>query len=216
MQQKLYYHIKQNPQKNTSDLQLRLLPLDSLYPPPKTAKSARDGFRNKEESRSYEVWFWFPSNQTLHPIYSIIPPTTKTSFLNSVQAFSIMITIVSIVLTGGEVNMAALGWLCQEAGGGREYWLMLICFASMLWCVSIGSQGPGIRAAVLGLPLWFELNPHPAAADMMLRPLLTPDPCLALQHCRASLYISSWPSQDCECNRRWQTTVTTSQRGHCC
>lgn len=97
-----------------------------------------------------------------------------------------------------EVNMAALGWLRQEAGGGREYWLMLICFASMLWCVSIGSRGPGISAAVLGLPPWLELNPHPASDMMMLGALLTPDPHLTLQHCQASLCVSSWPSQDWE------------------
>lgn len=36
------------------------------------------------------------------------------------KLLSIMIAIVSIVLTGGEANMAALGWLCQEPGGEGE------------------------------------------------------------------------------------------------
>lgn len=36
----------------------------------------------------------------------------------------------------------------------NEYWLMLICFASMLWCVSIGSRGPGINVVRARITNW--------------------------------------------------------------
>lgn len=61
-------------------------------------------------------------------------------------------------------------WLCQDAGGGRGYWLTLICFVSTVHSVSIGSQGPGISSNMLGLPSQFGLNP---ADILMLWPLLT-------------------------------------------
>lgn len=102
-----------------------------------------------------------------------------------------------------------------KAGGGREYWLMLICLASILWGVSIGSQGPGISAAVLGLPPWFELYSHPVAADMMLqaaidtRPLSCPQTLSSLIICQLLTLTRLW------INQCWQTSVTISQRGHC-
>lgn len=109
-----------------------------------------------------------------------------------------MIAFVSVVLTGGEVNMAALGWLCQEAGGGRGYWRMLICFVSMLWCVSIGIRGRWISAAVLGLQQWFDWT--------LILPLLTwcsgrcwnQIPLSRPPSLSCSLYVSPWPSQDWE------------------
>lgn len=78
--------------------------------------------------------------------------------------------------------------LCQDAGGARRYWLTLICFVSMVRCVSIGSQGPGISPAVLGLAPQLGLNP---ADIMMLWPLLTQTYAITLSliMCQASTLI---------------------------
>ena len=100
--------------------------------------------------------------------------------------------------------MAALGWLPVSGGRRRRRRRrrreMILTDANLFlrpcpWCVSIGSRGPGISPAALGLP------PLPSA------PLLTR--CCwgrcwhqtlvqPLKHCQASLCVSSWPSQDWE------------------
>lgn len=125
-----------------------------------------------------------------------------------------MITIVSIVLTGGEANMAAL-WVAVSGGrreGEREYWLMLICFASMLWCVSIGSRGPGINAAVLGLPLrsnWTFILP---LLTWYYWPPLTPDPLSSPPTLSGLIICQLLTLTRLGINQRWQTTVTTKPR----
>lgn len=150
----------------------------------------------------------------LHHIY-IVPSPQNIVF---VQAFSIMFATFSIVLTGGEVNMAVLGCLCREAAGGREYWLMLICFASMLWCVSIGSRGPGISyiRAWITFVVWTEPSCcccccfwHDGTVAVDTRPLSGPPLLSSLIICQLLTLTRL------RINRCWQTTVTNSQIGQC-
>lgn len=95
------------------------------------------------------------------------------------------------------------GWLCQEAGGGPWYWLMLICFASMLWCVSIGSGGRGIARITFHRLNW---APRPAAVGVDTRPLSNSPRLSSLIMCQRLTLTGLG------INQRWQTTVTTTSR----
>lgn len=141
------------------------------------------------------------------------PPKTVCRHSPSCSPLSLLFWL------GGEVNIAALGWLCREKGGGTEYWLMLICFASMLWCVSIGSRGPGISRirAWITFVVWIESSSccshccwHDATAAVDTRPSFGPPMLSSLIICQLLTLTRL------RINQRWQTTVTTSQRGHCC
>lgn len=116
-----------------------------------------------------------------HHRFEYLPSKLK-SILSKLCAgfFSIMITIVSIVLTGGEVNMAALGWLLS--GGRRREIILtdanLFCVHALM-CVNRQSRPWDQLGPCSDYHPRFELNPHPPVcpADMMLRrSLLTPRP----------------------------------------
>lgn len=106
----------------------------------------------------------------------------------------------------------ALGWLRQEAGGGREYWLMLISFASLCqWAVKAPGSAPPCSDYRRNLN-WTLVGslPHDATCrhwhqtlvlpSNIVRPLII---CQLLTLTRRGI------------KQRWQTTVTTRQRGHC-
>lgn len=123
-------------------------------------------------------------------------------------------TIVSIVSARGEVNMAAL-WVAVSGGRARERVLTdanLFCVHALM-CVNSQSRpwDQWVRAWITST-VWVEPSSwrrwHDAMAAVDTRPSPSPPPLSSLI-IHQLLTFTRWGI-----NQRWQTTVTTSQRGH--